>query len=461
MNSVALASQAAEWVSRVTFDDLPRDVVEATKRRILDVIGLAFAGAETPFGRATTTAAIAMSPAGPCRIIGVGERVGATAAAFANAALPQALEFDDTHNESIVHMSSPAVAASLALAETQAISGRELILAIAIANEISCRVGSVASGQFHRRGFHPTGLFAPFGIAYAAGKLLGLDAQQLAYAAGTCGSFAAGVLECWVDGTDTKFLHSGWAAQSGIAAAMLAKAGVTGPPKIFEGRFGLFASHLQDPAIPKRLDRIVDRLGEYWESRNASFKPFPTAHVLHPYVSAILRVRHQHGITHDRVASIECPVAEFNVSIVCEPVAEKVAPASRAHCRVCLQYTLAEALYTGELGKNAYGDSTRLNPDVLALARKVRYHVDPSYPGPGRFKGAVRVTLTDGRVIEEIEEYNRGSAENPMSDEELRAKFDDNASGFLSVAQRDALAEGIARTEQLTDTRALMDLSVR
>jgi 2-methylcitrate dehydratase PrpD len=402
-----------------------------------------------------------MSPPGACRIIGVGDRVGVTAAALANAALPQALEFDDTHNESIVHMSSPAVASSLALSETRPISGRDLILAIAIANEISCRVGSVASGQFHRRGFHPTGLFAPFGIAYSAGKLLGLNTQQLAYAAGTCGSFAAGVLECWVDGTDTKFLHSGWAAQSGIAAAMLAKAGVTGPPKIFEGRFGLFASHLQDPAIPKRLDRIVDRLGEYWESRNASFKPFPTAHVLHPYVSAILRVRHQHGITHDRIISIECPVAEFNVSIVCEPVAEKIAPASRAHCRVCLQYTLAEAVYTGELGKNAYGDSTRLNPEVLALARKVRYHVDPSYPGPGRFKGAVRVTLNDGRVIEEIEEYNRGSAENPMSDEELRAKFDDNTSGFLSAAHRDGLADAIGRTDNLADARTLMDLSGR
>jgi 2-methylcitrate dehydratase PrpD len=454
-----LASQVAEWVSRVAFEDLPHDVVEATKRRILDVIGLAYAGAETPFGRATTAAAIAMSPPGPARIIGARDRVGVTTAAFANAALPQALEFDDTHNESIVHMSSPAVAAGLALAETQTISGHDLILAIAIANEISCRVGSVSSGQFHRRGFHPTGLFAPFGIAYGAGRLLGLDAQQLAYAAGTCGSFAAGVLECWVDGTDTKFLHSGWAAQSGIAAAMLARAGVTGPPRIFEGRFGLFASHLQDPSVARDFDRIGERLGTYWESRNASFKPFPTAHVLHPYVSAILRVRHQHGITHRDVASIDCPVAEFNVSIVCEPVDEKCAPASRAHCRVCLQYTLAEALYTGQLGKQAYDDSSRLHPEVLALARKVRYHVDVSFPGPGRFKGAVRVTLTDGRVIEEVEEYNRGSAENPMTDEELRAKFDDNASGFLPAAERDALASTIARTEQLPDVRELLNLA--
>jgi 2-methylcitrate dehydratase PrpD len=457
---MALASQVGEWVFRVGFDDLPRDVVDATKLRILDVIGLALAGAETPFGRSTCAGAVAMSPPGPCRILGTGDAVGATTAAFANAALSQALEYDDTHNESIVHMSSPAVAASLALAETRAMAGRELILAIAIANEISCRVGSVASGQFHRRGFHPTGLFAPFGIAFAAGKILGLDAEKLAYAAGTCGSFAAGLLECWVDGTQTKFLHSGWAAQSGVAAALLAEAGVTGPPKVFEGRFGLFSSHLQDPAVPRNLDRIVDGLGTLWESRSSSFKPFPTAHVLHPYVSAILRLRHQRGVTAADVVRIECPVAEFNVSIVCEPSNEKCAPASQAHCRVCLQYTLAEALYTGVLGKNAYGDATRLHPEVLALARKVEYFVDPEYPGPGRFKGAVRVTLTDGRVLTETEEYNRGSAENPMSDAELRAKFDDNAGGFLSSAQRDRLAQEVARAENLSDVRTLLNLAI-
>ena len=456
-----LASQLAEWVSEVQYDDLPSDVVESTKLRILDVIGLALAGAETAFGRSTIAAAKTMSPPGPSRIFGTGDAVAAATAAFTNASLSQALEYDDTHNESIVHMSSPAVAASLALAGLRRVTGRDLILSIAVANEISCRVGSVSSGQFHRRGFHPTGLFAPFGIAAGIGKILGLDAQQLAWAEGTAGSCAAGLLECWVDGTQTKFLHSGFAAQSGLTAALLAEAGVSGPPKVFEGRFGLFASHLQDEAVPQNFGRIADGLGSHWESRNSSFKPFPTAHVLHPYVSAILRLRTQHGVRAADVVRIECPVAEFNVSIVCEPVAEKCAPATQAHCRVCLQYTMAETLYAGSLGKNAYSEAMRLNPEVLALAQKVEYSVDPAFPGPGRFKGAVRVTLKDGRVLEEIEEYNRGSAENPMSQAELRAKFDDNAGGFLSAAQRDRLAQEIARTENLPDARTLVDHTCR
>jgi len=457
---VTLASQVAEWVARVRFEDLPADVVEATKLRILDVLGLALAGAETRFGRAIRAGTTAVSPAGPCRILGTGDKVGVTSAAFANASFPQALEFDDTHNESIVHMSSPSVAATLALSETRVVSGKDAILTIALSNEIACRVGVVAPGQFHRRGFHPTGLFSPFGIAYGIGKLLELDPQTLAHAAGTCGSFAAGVLECWVDGTDTKFLHSGWAAQSGLSAAMFAAAGVTGPPKIFEGRFGLFSSHLQDPAAAKKLNRIVDGLGSHWESRYSSFKPFPAAHVLHPYISAILRLRDQ-GVRPDDVRRIECPVAEFNVSIVCEPVEEKRAPASQAHCRVCLQYTLAEALYCGRLGRDAYEDRNRLNPEILSLARTVDYYVDPEFPGPGRFKGAVRVTLKDGRVLTEVEEYNRGSAENPMTPSELRAKFDDNAGGVLTLEERDRLATEIGRTENLSDVSTLVGLAVR
>ncbi len=453
---MTLSSELAIWAASVGFDDLPGDVVKATKLRVMDVIGLSLAGAETAFGRSTRDAVVAISPSGPCRILGFGDRVGVTAAAFANGAFSQALEFDDTHNESIVHMSSPAVAAALAVSEIAPVSGRDLITAIAIGNEISCRVGSVSSGELHRRGFHPTGLFATFGAAYLAAKLLGLDAEAMARAAGIAGSFAAGLLECWVDGTQTKFLHPGWSAQSGITAAFLARSGTTGPAQVFEGRFGLFASHVQDAGAHRDFSRIDAALGMHWESRNSSFKPFPAAHVIHPYIDAVIRLRRLHGIDPAEVERIECPVTAFIVNIVCEPTEEKFAPASDSHGRVSLQYTLAEALYCGELGKNAYRPESLRNPEILELARKVRYSVDPDYPGPGRFKGAVKVTLKDGRTFEEIEEYNRGSVENPMSYAELRAKFDENAASFLSEAQRDRLASQIRQLEDLPLASAVL-----
>jgi len=461
LNRPALSTELARWATSVTFEDLPEDIVASTKLRVMDVVGLALAGAETDFGRSVRDAALAISTPGPCRILGFGDRVGVTTAAFANGAFSQALEFDDTHNESIVHMSSPAVAAALALADFTQVSGRDLMTAIAIGNEISCRVGSVSSGELHRRGFHPTGLFATFGAAYLAGKLLGLDADALARAAGIAGSFASGLLECWVDGTQTKFLHPGWSAQSGITAALLARSGVTGPAQVFEGRWGLFASHVQDPNAHRDFARINERLGEHWERRHSSFKPFPAAHVIHPYISAVLRVRAKHGIKPGDVERIECPVTAFIVGIVCEPTEEKFALSSDSHGRVSLQYSLAEALYHAALGKSAYNAESLKNPEILALARRVHYHVDPDYPGPGRFKGAAKIILKDGRAFEEVEEYNRGSAENPMTYEELRAKFDDNASGFLSSEQRDHLARQIDGLEVIANASLLIGDAIR
>jgi 2-methylcitrate dehydratase PrpD len=455
----SLSSRVAHWTTALRFEHLPDDIVADTKRRVLDILGLSLAGAATDLGRSTRDAAVALSPPGPCTIVGTGDKVGVTSAALANGTFSQALEYDDTHNESIVHMSSPAVAASIALAETAPVTGRDLITAIALGNEISCRVGSVGSGQFHKRGFHPTGLFGAFGASYLASRLLGLDADHTARAAGICGSFASGILECWVDGTDTKFLHAGWAAQSGIASAYLARAGATGAVKVFEGRFGFFASHLHHPDPAPDFGRISDGLGTLWESRNSSFKPFPAAHVIHPYIDAVLRLKRQHDIEPADVERIDCPVTRFIVGIVCEPVAEKLAPATMSHCRVSLQYTLAEALHRGSLGRDAYRDEYRLDPAVRALAGRVHYHVDPAYPGPGRFKGAARITLKNGRVLEAVEEYNRGSAENPMSDAELRAKFDENAGTFLGPDARDHLAATIARLETLPDARVLASLA--
>jgi 2-methylcitrate dehydratase PrpD len=453
-----LSTGIAQWASRMSYDDLPADVIRATKLRVLDVIGLALAGAETPFGQSVRDAAVAMSSPGPCRVLGTTDSLNVTLAAFANGAFSQALEYDDTHNESIVHMSSPSVAAALAIADTAQISGRDVIAAIAVGNEISCRAGSVAPGQFHRRGFHPSGLFATFGVAYLAARLLRLDEDGMARAAGISGSFASGILECWVDGTETKFLHPGWSAQSGIVAAFLAAAGTTGPAQVFEGRWGLFASHLQDDSAPKDLSRLTVDLGTRWDSRNSSFKPFPAAHVLHPYIDAILRLRHARGVRADDVEAIDCPVAAFIVPIVCEPLDEKLAPASDSHGRVSLQYSIAEALVRGSLGKGAYGDASLRDPVILALARRVRFHADPQFPGPGRFKGAVTVTLKNGGTLTEVEEYNRGSAENPMTDADLRAKFDENAEGVLDAAARDRVASAVDRLETLDDARALVDL---
>jgi 2-methylcitrate dehydratase PrpD len=147
------------------------------------------------------------------------------------------------------------------------------------------------------------------------------------------------------------------------------------------------------------------------------------------------------------------------VNIVCEPVSEKYSPTTGAHGRVSLQYSLAEALYRGELGKNAYGAESLGNAEIQTLTRKVGYHVDPKYPGPGQFKGAVTITMNDGRSFEEVEEFNRGSAENPMTHDELNAKFATNVAGLLSPRARAALALEILSLDTLADASELLRLA--
>ena len=388
----------SDWVCGVGYHDLPEAVVRSTELRVLDIIGLAIAGLGAQFGRSVRESARALHGGGPSRIFGAGDQLTITGAAFANGALSQALEFDDTHNESIVHMSGPAVATAFALADAIPLSGRDVIVAIAIGNEISCRVGCVSPSQFHRRGFHPTGLFATFGTTWLAARLMGLRAGEMTNAAGIAGSFASGLLQCWVDGTQSKFLHPGHAAQSGVAAASLARAGVTGPVEIFEGRFGIFDSHLQDNTAPRNWRRIDSELGMSWESQNASFKPFPAAHVIHPYIDALLRLRSRHTIEPRAVGRIICPVPAYMVGIVCEPVDEKRRPRSDSHGRVSLQYTLAEAMVRGRIGKDAFQQEFLADPEILRIADAVEYRVDQDLPGPERFQGRGH-DLHEGRPI--------------------------------------------------------------
>src|SRR5262249_37789069 len=242
---------------------------------------------------------------------------------------------------------------------------------------------------------------------WLAARLLGLTQAEMANAAGIAGSFASGLLQCWVDGTQSKFLHPGWAAQSGIVAATLAKAGTTGPAAVLEGRFRLFASPLQDESVARDDGRITEDLGDIWESQNASFKPYPVAHVIHPYIDALLRLRTEHGIDPDKVDRIECPVAPYIVGIVCEPAAEKRRTRSDSHGRVSLQYTLAEALVLGRIDKNAYQPASLGDTRILRIADRVECLVDAGYPGPERFKGAVRIIMADGTSCEAVEENNR------------------------------------------------------
>jgi 2-methylcitrate dehydratase PrpD len=456
----SVTRQLADWYATLAYEDLPEDVIASTRLRVLDVLGLSLAPVGATFGNTVRAAVLEMGTGHGSRMLGYGDETSPMLAAIVNGSMAHALEFCDTQNETMTHVSSPTVTTALTLGESLHLGGREFLTVCAGASEITARIAAGAPGQFHKNGFHSTGVVGTFGAAYIASRLHGLDAQRMTHCAGIVGSQASGLMECWSDGTWSKFIHPGWAAHCGISSALLAKHGYTGPATILEGRFGLFRSHVQDPGYRHDFERIVNALGSHWENRRISFKPYPTAHVIHPFIDAILAL-HRAGLRAEDVERIICPVADYMVPIVCEPRAEKIAPASDWHGRVSLAYTLAEALHHGRLGARGYAEESIRNPDILALARKVGYEIDATAPGRERFKGWVIVHTTDGRRWEHVEPANRGSFDNPMGAEDIRAKFRENASPALSGERIERVIEAVDRLETLPDVKDLVTLCVR
>jgi 2-methylcitrate dehydratase PrpD len=430
----------ARWFSRLTLDDVPSDLVVHAKLRILDTLGVALAASSLEYGKVVRDAAQALGGDGGSRIVAFGDRVAPAWAAMANGMLAHALIFDDTHNESIVHPSSPLLSAALAVGEAVDCTGAEALTAFIGATELLCRIGLVAQGGFHKAGFQPTAIVGPVGAAYLASRLYGLDEAAMVHAAGLTASFASGVNESWTDGTWAQLLHPGWAAHSGVAAALLAKSGYSGPATALEGRFGLFKTHVQLPDFPFAWNRVLAGLGTEWESRRISFKPYPCAHVIHPFLDAILAL-HRDGLQAAEIQRVVCPIAEYMIRVVCEPVHEKRRPASDAQARTSLQYSLAEALGRGRLDALSYRPEALRDRSILEIADKIEYTVDATAPTSRQFKGWVIVHTKDGRVLERIEPFNRGSPDNPLAEVDVVHKFEANAALALDGTRvRDLLA---------------------
>lgn len=375
-------------------------------------------------------------------------------AALVNGALAEAIEYDDTHNESVVHVGAPVVAAALAVGEAIDASGADLITAVAGACEITCRLALVACGEFHGRGFHPTGIMGPFGAAYAAGKLSGVSAEVMTNAAGIVGSQAAGLLACWLDGTSVKTLHPGWAAHSGIVALEFAQAGVTGPAQIFESKWGLLASHIQRESIRLDFARAHGELGETWESREISFKPYPAAHVMHGLIEAALDARR--GISIHDIERITCHVAPHWAPIVCEPTTLKRRPPTTEAARISLPHTIAEVFVRGRLDAGSYAPADLDDPLIQRLADRVEYQIEPGWTDRAMFPGTVRVALRDGREIVARVCNHLGGSRRPMSFEQITDKFRRNAAHCISEPA--AVYEAVRALRHGARVRDLVDL---
>jgi 2-methylcitrate dehydratase PrpD len=433
--NTAVAEHLAQKICALDVSRLPDAVRRKCGDLLVDVVGLAVTARHEDYVKA---ALAACDDDGPCTAIGHARTLSSAAAALVNGTAIHGEDFDDTFEGGPVHAGAVIVPAVLAACERHRRDGRAALLGIAVGVETMCRLSTVAPTLTHKAGFHPTAVFGAMGAAAGVGAALKLSERQLVDALGTVASMASGIIEYLAEGAWTKRLHAGWAAQSGLRAALLGRAGFLGPRTVFEGVHGFF--HGFANTTQGDYGAIAGDFGERWVTQTLAFKPYPCGTMTHPYIDCARRLAAR-GVKPDEVAAMVCDVGEGTVHRLWEPLAAKQKPANGYAGKFSTPYCIAAAFVRGNVGLGDFSDAAVHDGKVLALAAKVNYRIDPQNPYPKNFTGHIRATLRDGAVIEERQPYMRGGAQEPLTRADIEAKFLLNAKhgGWSDERARDAL----------------------
>jgi 2-methylcitrate dehydratase PrpD len=387
---------------------------------LLDVAGLCVAARHEAYVSAT----LAAIDRGECTALGHEGGVDTFGAALVNGTAAHGEDFDDTFEGGPVHSGAVILPAALAACEREGLGGDRLLLGIATGVELLCRLSLVAPTGTHKAGFHPTAVFGAVAAAGAVGAALRLAPAQIASALGIAGSMASGMIEYLAEGTWTKRMHAGWAAQSGIRAALMARAGFLGPRTVFEGRHGYYRTFA--PSIPPDFTPLVEGLGTRWVMEDVAFKPYACGTMTQPFVDCAIALA-ESGVPGDDVTEIVCDVAEGTVHRLWEPLADKHRPPTPYAAKFSTPFCMAVGFVDRKAGFEQFTASRIADPAVLTLASKIRYVINPLDEYPRNFSGHLRATLRDGSQREIRQPHMRGGARAPLGETEVEAKFVDNA----------------------------------
>lgn len=431
------------FVAESRWEDIDGALRHEAKRALLNFIGAALGSASDPM---VDTAVAVLAPYdGPSglTLIGRSERPDAMAASFVNCIAGNHTEYDDTHLRTVIHPTAPVAPPVLALAEERELPGASAIHAFILGVEVECRIGNAVSPGHYARGSHITATTGVFGSAAATAKLLGLSAAETAMALGLAASQSAGVVENLASAA--KSVGVGNAARNGLFAALLAKRGYTAAPAALEGRLGW----AQSRGDMLNLGELTGGLGERWELRSNSYKPYPCGIVFHAVIDACLALRERMRIDADDVAAITVRGDQLLLDRGDRPVH------SERDARISIHHSAAVALARGKAGVREFEPATVADPAIVALRSKVRAECDASMPAAA---AAVTVETRDGRIETVRIDHARGSAERPLSDRDLEVKFRDNAAIGGSASRADERIARIWAFEEAPSLRPLMRL---
>ena len=416
MKPAVIAEALAQAVAAARSHGLPEAVRETCERLLIDIAGLAVAARGADYVRAAIGS---WEAGGAATAIGHARPLDSAGAAFVNGTAAHGEDFDDTFEGGPVHAGVVIVPALLAAAERHRIPGGDLLHGIAVGCEVMCRASLVAPKRIHKAGFHPTAVLGAMGAAAGVAAALRVDEATFASAQGIAGSMASGIIEYLAEGTWTKRMHPGWAAQSGLRAVELARARFLGPRTVWEGTHGFL--HGFANTTDGAWEKLVDRFGERWVTETIAFKPYACGTMIHPYIDCARRL--SKGLELDRIAAIECDTAEGIVHRLWEPLVAKRSPPNAYAAKFSVPYCVAYAMLHGPVGLEAFSDAQAGDATIGKLAAKVGYRIDPANPYPDEYTGHVKVTMIDGRVLEERQPHLRGGHHEPLTRAEIEDKF--------------------------------------
>jgi 2-methylcitrate dehydratase PrpD len=419
-----LTRQLARFIVASRFEDLPATVRHEGARTLLNWVGCAIGGSRH---ETVTNAMAALSPFfGPpqATLCGRPERVDVLHAALLNGISSHVLDFDDTHIETAIHPAAPVAPAILALAEHRPVSGRDFMAALVIGIETEFRIGMAVTPAHYQVGWHITGTAGVFGSAAAAGKLLGLNEQQMCWALGLAAAQPVGLQEMF--GSMTKSFHPGRAAQNGLTAALLAHKGYTASEHALEAKRGwlnVLSTACDHAAI----------MDPRWEILNNSYKPFACGLVVHPVIDGCIQLRDGHGLTADMIDRIEVAVHPrvMDVTSIKDPK-------TGLEGKFSVYHAAAVAIVAGAAGEQQFSDDMVRARPIAELRRRVTATIDP---GLGKAQARVTVLLKTGERRAVFVEHAIGSVQNPMSDRMLEDKFRGLSDGILPPDQTDRMID--------------------
>jgi len=435
------------YLAAAQFGDLSAAAKREARRGVLDWIGCALAGS----GHKTITTLLAVlreiSGRPQTTVFGRKLRLGLTDAPLANGQMGHVLDYDDTHMGGVVlHTSSPVLAALFALSERAPVSGADFMLAYAVGFEAGVRSGRTAPGH-HKGGWHLTGTLGTIAAGAACGKLIKLDRQRLTYTLGIAATQAAGMQQN--RGTMGKSFHAGKAAANGVLAALLAERGFDSSQEIIEGKKG-FSRIYSDVAAPEQLTAGLGKgFGNGWVIETNGHKPYACGVVLHPLIDAVIAIRNRDAIDPAVVSEINLRVHPLVLSIT-----GVVEPSTGLQSKFSTVHSAAVALIDGSAGVAQYSDAKAVDPAVAALRRKVKAVADDTL----RKDEAYAAITAGGRRHDVHIAHASGTANNPMSDAAIEAKFMANATPLIGRERAERARDFVLALETQPDMRALIAL---